>query len=202
MKIGLAQRLFFFFCLVPFQRVATKYSSKPVTWVPKGTHGYDNMLKSMVSGFGKKLFSVFTPAFRQGAMFIANGRLFRPSVIDDVENLDVYNVLAHVLDVTPAPNDGTLLISQLALRTRVQLRSDAFEHGTALPLAHQCSGNIGNATTAPPLAFDLSAVSFADVARTFRYVTLRVTAQTYGDVADEVFSATVWQLQRVSDCVL
>lgn len=62
-----------------------------VPWNDKGAHGYDNAEPDM------------------RALFLARGPNFRPgSAIDDFPNVDVYDLLAHLLGVTPAPNDGTL----------------------------------------------------------------------------------------------
>jgi predicted AlkP superfamily pyrophosphatase or phosphodiesterase len=59
---------------------------------PKGgTHGYDPALPSM------------------GALFIAAGPDIMPGTrLSPIENVHVYELLAHLLRVTPAPNDGTL----------------------------------------------------------------------------------------------
>ncbi len=55
-----------------------------------GTHGYDNTLPSM------------------GALFIAAGPDFLNGVVvPPFQNIHVYDLLAHLLGVTPAPNDGS-----------------------------------------------------------------------------------------------
>ncbi len=54
-----------------------------------GQHGYDPKVRAMHG-----LFIARGPAFRRGA------------VVPAFENVDVYNVLARVLGVVPAPNDG------------------------------------------------------------------------------------------------
>jgi len=54
-----------------------------------GTHGYDNEELDMQS------------------MFIATGPKFKKNtVIDPFPNVDVYNLLARILDLVPAPNEG------------------------------------------------------------------------------------------------
>ncbi|MEE9466659.1 MAG: ectonucleotide pyrophosphatase/phosphodiesterase, partial [Candidatus Neomarinimicrobiota bacterium] len=54
-----------------------------------GAHGYDNRYKSM------------------GGIFIAKGPAFKSGqVVEAFENIHIYNLLAMVLDVDPAPNDG------------------------------------------------------------------------------------------------
>ncbi|HEY8796214.1 MAG TPA: ectonucleotide pyrophosphatase/phosphodiesterase [Gemmatimonadaceae bacterium] len=56
-----------------------------------GEHGYDNA----------------SPDMR--ALFLARGPDFKPgTTIDDFPNVDVYDLLARLLGITPAPNDGTL----------------------------------------------------------------------------------------------
>ncbi|CAN5349892.1 ectonucleotide pyrophosphatase/phosphodiesterase [soil metagenome] len=64
-----------------------------------GRHGYDNELPSM-----RTIFIARGPAFRRGAR------------IPEFSNVDVYALLAHVLGLTPAPNDGSLAIIGAALR--------------------------------------------------------------------------------------
>lgn len=55
-----------------------------------GTHGYDNFLPSM------------------GALFVAAGPDIQPGrVIGPVANVHVYPLLARLLGITPAPNDGS-----------------------------------------------------------------------------------------------
>lgn len=55
-----------------------------------GTHGYDNLLPSM------------------GALFVASGPDFRQGVVvPPFQNIHVYALLAGLLGVTPAPNDGS-----------------------------------------------------------------------------------------------
>jgi predicted AlkP superfamily pyrophosphatase or phosphodiesterase len=57
-----------------------------------GTHGYDPALPSM------------------GALFLAAGPDIVPGArLPAVENVHVYELLAHLLGVTPAPNDGTIV---------------------------------------------------------------------------------------------
>lgn len=65
----------------------------------RGGHGYDNELPSM------------------RAIFIAHGSAFKKGiVIEPFENIQVYNVMARILGLTPAPNDGndTVAIAALA----------------------------------------------------------------------------------------
>lgn len=64
-----------------------------------GEHGYDNE----------------NPLMR--ALFLAHGPDFKGgSTIDDFPNVDVYDLLARLLGVTPAPNDGTLAPFEPVLR--------------------------------------------------------------------------------------
>jgi predicted AlkP superfamily pyrophosphatase or phosphodiesterase len=56
---------------------------------PRGGHGYDPALQSM-RGF----FSAWGPAFKKG--FLS----------EPIENVDIYNLMAKILGLTPAENDG------------------------------------------------------------------------------------------------
>jgi predicted AlkP superfamily pyrophosphatase or phosphodiesterase len=57
--------------------------------LPKGAHGYDNQLESM------------------RATFIAHGAAFKKGkVVEPFENIHIYNLMAKILDLTPAKNDG------------------------------------------------------------------------------------------------
>ncbi|HKA19269.1 MAG TPA: ectonucleotide pyrophosphatase/phosphodiesterase [Blastocatellia bacterium] len=64
----------------------------------KGGHGYDNELPSM-----RAIFIAEGPAFRQGV------------VIEPFENVDVYNLLAKILGLKPAPNEGNDGVARVAL---------------------------------------------------------------------------------------
>ena len=56
---------------------------------PRGAHGYDNQLESM------------------RATFIAHGAAFkRGAVVEPFENVHIYNLMAKILGLTPARNDG------------------------------------------------------------------------------------------------
>lgn len=64
-----------------------------------GAHGYDNLLPSM------------------GALFVASGPDFRQGlIVSPFQNIHVYDLLATLLDVTPAPNDGSADSTQSFLR--------------------------------------------------------------------------------------
>jgi predicted AlkP superfamily pyrophosphatase or phosphodiesterase len=63
-----------------------------------GTHGYDPAAPNM------------------GALFIASGPSFQSGrVINDVENIHIYNLLCAVLGLKPAPNDGDDRLVRAAL---------------------------------------------------------------------------------------
>jgi predicted AlkP superfamily pyrophosphatase or phosphodiesterase len=64
-----------------------------------GMHGYDPNVASMHG-----LFLASGPAFRRGA------------VVRALDSVDVYNVLARVLGVRPAPNDGDPRVTARLLR--------------------------------------------------------------------------------------
>ncbi|MBP9899201.1 MAG: alkaline phosphatase family protein [Gemmatimonadales bacterium] len=56
-----------------------------------GGHGFDNAAREM------------------GALFVASGPAFRQGVtVAPFENIHLYSLMAHILGVTPAPNDGSL----------------------------------------------------------------------------------------------
>jgi predicted AlkP superfamily pyrophosphatase or phosphodiesterase len=64
-----------------------------------GQHGYDPALMSM-----RGLFVAAGPAFKQGV------------TVPAFENIHIYNTLARVLGVTPAPNDGGADVATALLR--------------------------------------------------------------------------------------
>lgn len=68
--------------------------------VSGGAHGYDNALPSMAG-----LFVAVGPSFPAGA------------VVERVRAVDVYALLARILDLRPAPNDGSLDSLPVALRS-------------------------------------------------------------------------------------
>ena len=66
-----------------------------------GEHGYDNALPDM------------------GALFIASGPAFRSGlVVKPFQNIHVYDLMAYVLGLRPAPNDGSLDSTRAMLRIR------------------------------------------------------------------------------------
>jgi predicted AlkP superfamily pyrophosphatase or phosphodiesterase len=66
-----------------------------------GNHGYDNQLLSM------------------GALFVASGPAFKSGVIvPPFQNIHVYDLIAHLLGLRPAPNDGSLDSTRAMLKTR------------------------------------------------------------------------------------
>jgi len=72
---------------------AISSASEAGAYIPRGgTHGYDNQLKSM------------------HALFIAKGPSFRKNVVvPSFENVNIYPLICHILDITPNKNiDGNL----------------------------------------------------------------------------------------------
>jgi predicted AlkP superfamily pyrophosphatase or phosphodiesterase len=66
----------------------------------RGTHGYDNRLESM------------------RAIFVAHGPAFKQSqVVEPFENVDLYNLMAKILGLKPANNDGAAAAAKAALRS-------------------------------------------------------------------------------------
>lgn len=78
---------------------------RPVQLLPDGTvkyrgaHGFDNQLESM-----RALFVGHGPAFK------------RATVVEPFANVDVYNVMAKILKLKPAPNDGNKATVKAVLR--------------------------------------------------------------------------------------
>ena len=66
---------------------------------PRGVHGYDPAVRSMHG-----IFVGAGPAFRRGV------------AVPAFENVHVYNVLAKILGVTPAPNDGDVAAAKAIVR--------------------------------------------------------------------------------------
>jgi len=74
------------------------YSERPERY-DGGAHGYDNELKSM-----------------QG-IFIARGPAFKSGLkVPTFMNIHIYEMIAHILDIKPAPNDGSLDSVKVMLR--------------------------------------------------------------------------------------
>lgn len=66
---------------------------------PRGAHGYDNQLESM------------------RAIFIAHGKAFKKKkIVEPFENVNVYNVMTKVLNLTPAKNDGSFDVANQVLK--------------------------------------------------------------------------------------
>jgi len=71
-----------------------------------GEHGYDNLLPDM------------------GALFIASGPAFKAGlVVKPFQNIHVYDLMAHVLGLRPAPNDGSLDSTSAMLRVPPKTRA-------------------------------------------------------------------------------
>lgn len=67
--------------------------------LPRGGHGYDNNLQAMQ------------------ATFIAHGEAFKKGiVVEPFENVDVYNIMTRILNLTPAKNDGNPETAKQVLR--------------------------------------------------------------------------------------
>jgi hypothetical protein len=66
---------------------------------PRGEHGYDPQAARSMHG----IFAAVGPAFRQAASVPA------------FENVHVYNALASVLGIEPAPNDGDAAVANSLL---------------------------------------------------------------------------------------
>lgn len=76
-------------------------SAQPDFDRPRGGHGYDNAAPEM------------------RAVFMAIGPSFRPATrIGEISMVDIYNVMARILEIEPAPNDGDPAVLPLMLRDR------------------------------------------------------------------------------------
>jgi len=71
--------------------ITTRERAARAKKVSRGEHGYDNQLSSM------------------GAIFVAAGPAFRSGlVVPPFQNVHVYDLVAHIVGLIPAPNDGAL----------------------------------------------------------------------------------------------
>jgi predicted AlkP superfamily pyrophosphatase or phosphodiesterase len=67
----------------------------------RGGHGYDNELQSM-----RAIFVAHGPAFRRGVL------------LEPFENIQIYNLMAGILGLKPAPNDGNDSLAAAALSVK------------------------------------------------------------------------------------
>ncbi|OXB68402.1 hypothetical protein ASZ78_010023 [Callipepla squamata] len=74
--------------LVDRQWLAVRDNS--YTFCDQGNHGYDNEFKSM-----EAIFLAYGPSFKE------------KTEVDAFENIEVYNLMCDLLQITPAPNNGT-----------------------------------------------------------------------------------------------
>ncbi len=71
-----------------------------------GEHGYDNTLPEM------------------GALFVASGPAFKSGLlVKPFQNIHVYDLMAHILGLRPAPNDGSLDSTSAMLRVPPKTRA-------------------------------------------------------------------------------
>jgi len=81
--------------------VTTHARARPNAAPLGGAHGFEVLLPSM------------------GALFVASGPAFRSGVVvPPFQNIHVYDLMAHILGLRPAPNDGSLDSTRAMLRTR------------------------------------------------------------------------------------
>ena len=80
------------------RKAFAEMQAKGETKRPKGGHGYDNQLPSM------------------RAIFIAHGEAFKKGkVVSPFENIQVYNIMAKILGLKPAVNDGNYRAAKAVL---------------------------------------------------------------------------------------
>ena len=97
---GSHRRVPLYHCMAdPGWQLTTRRMQQLRNYTLHGEHGYDNQLAQMHSPF-----IAWGPAFRAG------------HVIEGIDNVDVYPLLAHLLGITPAANDGRLEHTRDALR--------------------------------------------------------------------------------------
>ncbi|XP_030838591.1 venom phosphodiesterase 2 [Strongylocentrotus purpuratus] len=83
-------------------------SGGATTWCDGGTHGYDNLGNLMK------------------AMFVAIGPGFKSQVaVQPFQNIELYNVMCELLDLEPAPNNGTMGSLHHMLRNPKPLPDDS-----------------------------------------------------------------------------
>jgi hypothetical protein len=85
-----------FLCYYPFNRLSmwflcSKYMFIILTFLcSEGEHGYNNSLADM------------------HPIFIAHGPVFKRGYLSEpFNNVDIYSLMCHILDVKPAPHDGS-----------------------------------------------------------------------------------------------
>ena len=94
---GANRRVAPFVCVAETGWLFSTHDSRPIN--VKGMHGYDPAQPSMA------------------ALFVATGPAFKPGVvIPRLRAVDVYPLLARLLEVPPEPNDGSLAPLRPALR--------------------------------------------------------------------------------------
>lgn len=71
--------------------VTSDYKEQFIESLPRGAHGYDNNKKTM-----QALFMAHGPDFKSGA------------TVGAFQNVHLYELMNHLMDTKPAPNDGTL----------------------------------------------------------------------------------------------
>ncbi|CAG8489431.1 12728_t:CDS:2 [Dentiscutata heterogama] len=90
------------------RRIAPIYCIPPLGWIlsthrdfgnstPKGAHGYDNLEPEM-----RGIFLASGPVFKEIAV------KKKTNVVKGFINTEVYNIIAKILGLTPAPNNGTV----------------------------------------------------------------------------------------------
>ncbi len=97
----------------------------------------------------------FDPAAREmGALFVASGPAFRQGVtVAPFQNIHVYSLMAHILGITPAPNDGSLDSVRTLLRGAPEQGASADRiRGDIVTLASDAYGGRAPGTRGDTLA--------------------------------------------------
>lgn len=94
-------------------------------WLCQAEEGWLLASRTIISSMGGKAYlgsHGFDPALpSMSALFIARGPAFRQGlVVDELDNVDVYPLLARLLNITPEPNDGNPSATMPLLREGVK----------------------------------------------------------------------------------
>ncbi|CAG8702439.1 16159_t:CDS:2 [Gigaspora margarita] len=85
------------YCIPPLGWILSTHRDFNQSTIPKGAHGYDNLEPEM-----RGIFLASGPAFKEIAL------KKKTNVIKGFLNIEVYNIMAKILGLTPAENNGTI----------------------------------------------------------------------------------------------
>nr|KAG5708920.1 hypothetical protein BaRGS_009329 [Batillaria attramentaria] len=99
--------------VVAKENYSIAYNGSQTHYSQKGEHGYNNSLQDM-----HPFFLAMGPGFRPGA------------AVDSFNNVDIYPLMCHLLDLHPAPNNGSLDAVRSLLRDEEEEETTLFTFGT------------------------------------------------------------------------